>query len=51
MPEDGQYNWNMLHVLMGQILFVVVDSMYLSVFNMMYHNRTYSTEKLVVPLN
>jgi hypothetical protein len=26
MPEDGQYDWNMEHVLMELIKFVVVDS-------------------------
>jgi len=51
MPENGQYDWSMLHMLMGQIIFVVVNSMCLSVFNMMYHNGTICTEKVMVPLN
>jgi len=41
----------MLHVLVGQIIFDVVDSMYLSVINVMYHKGTNSTEKVLVPLN
>jgi len=57
MPENGQYDWSMLHMLMVQTVFVVfmfvvvVDSMYLPVFNMMYHNGTICTEKVIVPLN
>ena len=51
MSEDGQYDWNMLHLLMGQIIFVVVDSVYLSIFNMMYHKRMNSTEKVLAQLN
>jgi hypothetical protein len=39
MPEDGQYDWNMWHALMGLIKFVVVDSNVCVNFNMMYHNE------------
>ena len=33
MPEDGQYDRNMLHVLTGLIKFAMPDSIPLSVFN------------------
>lgn len=51
MPENGQHDWNMLHMLKGRIIPDVVDSMYLSIFNMMYHKGTNSTEKILAPLN
>jgi hypothetical protein len=41
----------MLHMLKGRIIPDVVDSMYLSIFNMMYHKGTNSTEKILAPLN
>jgi len=38
IPEDGQYDRNMWHVLMGLITFVVVDGNVCFSFNMIYHN-------------
>jgi hypothetical protein len=37
MLEDGQYDWNMQHVLTGLIKFVVVDGSTYENFNMIYH--------------
>jgi len=46
MYKDGQYYRNKQHVLTGQIKFiVVVDSMRLLIFNMMYHNGMNSAKK------
>jgi hypothetical protein len=36
------------HVLRGLIEFVVVDGMFLSIFNMMYHNRMDSARKIAI---
>ena len=45
MPEDVQYERNMLLILTGIIKFVVVDGYVLISINILYHNRMNSTKK------
>ena len=46
IPEDGQYDWNMYHVLMGLIKLVVVHGICLSVFNM-YSNLQLNKNEVI----
>jgi hypothetical protein len=50
IPEDGLYDQNMWHVLMGLIKFVVVDSNVCVSFSMLYHNGMNFT-KIVTALS
>ena len=50
MPEDGQYDRNMWHDLMGLIKFVVVDGNVCVNFDMIYHNGMNFT-KIVTALS